>query len=42
MAEDLVNVTIDGIPLAVPKGTTVEVMAPGGAKAYEIAKVEWR
>ena len=24
------------------KGTTVEVMAPGGAKAYEITKVEWR
>jgi len=24
------------------KGTTVEVMAPGGAKSYEIAKVEWR
>jgi len=24
------------------KGTTVEVMAPGGAKAYEIAKVEWK
>lgn len=23
-------------------GTTVEVMAPGGAKSYEIAKVEWR
>src|SRR5919109_237909 len=23
------------------KGTTVEVMAPGGAKAYEITKVEW-
>ena len=24
------------------KGATVEVMAPGGAKAYEITKVEWR
>ena len=24
------------------KGTTVEVMAPGGAKAYENTKVEWR
>jgi transcription elongation factor GreA len=24
------------------KGTTVEVMAPGGAKSYEITKVEWR
>ncbi len=24
------------------KGASVEVMAPGGAKAYEIAKVEWR
>jgi transcription elongation factor GreA len=24
------------------KGATVEVMAPGGAKAYEIAKVEWK
>jgi len=24
------------------KGNTVEVMAPGGAKAYEIAKVEWK
>ena len=24
------------------KGSTVEVVAPGGAKAYEIAKVEWR
>ena len=24
------------------KGVSVEVMAPGGAKAYEIAKVEWR
>ena len=24
------------------KGTTVEVMAPGGAKSYEIAKVDWR
>jgi transcription elongation GreA/GreB family factor len=24
------------------KGTTVEVNAPGGAKAYEIKKVEWR
>ena len=24
------------------KGTSVEVNAPGGAKAYEIAKVEWR
>jgi transcription elongation factor GreA len=23
-------------------GATVEVMAPGGAKAYEITKVEWR
>ncbi|WP_420132122.1 transcription elongation factor GreA [Rhodopseudomonas sp.] len=23
-------------------GTSVEVVAPGGAKAYEIAKVEWR
>jgi transcription elongation factor GreA len=24
------------------KGTNVEVVAPGGAKAYEIVKVEWR
>ena len=24
------------------KGTTVELVAPGGAKAYEITKVEWR
>jgi transcription elongation factor GreA len=24
------------------KGSTVEVVAPGGAKAYEIAKIEWR
>ena len=24
------------------KGTTGEVVAPGGAKAYEITKVEWR
>ena len=24
------------------KGASVEVMAPGGAKAYEITKVEWR
>ena len=24
------------------KGASVEVMAPGGAKAYEIAKVEWK
>ena len=24
------------------KGTTVEVMAPGGPKAYQITKVEWR
>ena len=24
------------------KGTSVEVMAPGGAKAYVITKVEWR
>jgi transcription elongation factor GreA len=24
------------------KGATVEVVAPGGAKAYEITKVEWR
>ncbi|MEW6642492.1 MAG: transcription elongation factor GreA [Pseudomonadota bacterium] len=24
------------------KGASVEVMAPGGAKAYEIANVEWR
>ena len=24
------------------KGSTVEVNAPGGAKAYEITKVEWR
>src|SRR5512140_177796 len=24
------------------KGTTVEVMAPGGAKAYEVVKVEWK
>ena len=24
------------------KGVSVEVMAPGGAKAYEITKVEWR
>lgn len=23
-------------------GSSVEVVAPGGAKAYEIAKVEWR
>ena len=24
------------------KGTSVEVVAPGGAKAYEIVKVEWK
>lgn len=24
------------------KGATVEVLAPGGAKAYEVAKVEWK
>ena len=24
------------------EGVSVEVMAPGGAKAYEISKVEWR
>ena len=24
------------------KGATVEVVAPGGAKAYEVVKVEWR
>jgi transcription elongation factor GreA len=24
------------------KGTTVEVMAPGGPKSYEVTKVEWR
>ena len=24
------------------KGSTVEVVAPGGAKAYEVKKVEWR
>ena len=24
------------------KGATVEVVTPGGAKAYEIAKVDWR
>ena len=24
------------------KGTSVEVMAPGGAKAYEITKVDWK
>jgi transcription elongation factor GreA len=24
------------------KGASVEVMAPGGAKAYEITKIEWR
>ena len=24
------------------KGASVEVIAPGGAKAYEIKKVEWR
>jgi transcription elongation factor GreA len=24
------------------KGDSVEVVAPGGAKAYEVAKVEWR
>jgi transcription elongation factor GreA len=24
------------------KGASVEVMTPGGAKAYEITKVEWR
>jgi len=24
------------------KGASVEVMAPGGAKAYEIAKVDWK
>ena len=24
------------------KGASVEVVAPGGAKAYEITKVEWR
>jgi transcription elongation factor GreA len=24
------------------KGANVEVVAPGGAKAYEVVKVEWR
>ena len=24
------------------KGTSVEVVAPGGAKAYEITKVDWK
>ena len=24
------------------KGDTVEVVTPGGAKAYEVMKVEWR
>ena len=24
------------------KGSTVEVVAPGGAKAYEVAKVDWK
>ena len=24
------------------KGSSVEVVAPGGPKAYEITKVEWR
>ena len=24
------------------KGATVEVVTPGGAKAYEVKKVEWR
>jgi transcription elongation factor GreA len=24
------------------KGTSVEVVAPGGAKAYEVAKVDWK
>ena len=24
------------------KGASVEVVAPGGAKAYEITKIEWR
>jgi transcription elongation factor GreA len=24
------------------KGTSVEVVTPGGAKAYEVKKVEWR
>jgi len=24
------------------KGTTVEVVTPGGAKAYEVKKIEWR
>ena len=24
------------------KGTSVEVVTPGGAKAYEVTKIEWR
>jgi len=24
------------------KGASVEVVTPGGAKAYEVTKVEWR
>ena len=24
------------------KGASVEVVAPGGAKAYEVTKVEWK
>ena len=24
------------------KGSNIEVVAPGGAKAYEVVKVEWR
>jgi transcription elongation factor GreA len=31
-----------GEPEADAKGTSVEVMTPSGAKAYEIKKVEWR
>ena len=43
---DIIDISITS-PLAraligKKKGTTVEVMAPGGAKAYEITKVEWR
>ena len=26
----------------VKKGASVEVVAPGGAKAYEITKVDWK
>jgi transcription elongation factor GreA len=29
-------------PLGKKKGANVEVVTPGGAKAYEVVKVEWR